>query len=775
MNLREKLRVFFTTKLEKKQKMKVILHNFRYYKGDHEKELDVGVKLVKGRNGTGKTSLLESIDYVLYGKLQKQYSFETKSCYVRLEISDGVWIQRNSGPGKLEFQTGKGLYSGTEAQHLIDQMYGTRDVFLSSSYLKQGERCALMDGTNSEKMALIRSIAFREDDVLETQEKIKAKLKSQTNIVEKLNKELEISKIRLNDFLKENHGIDEFISELNLEELASDLKIFNDKSNHLNIEFQRVLSVETQIKTIQSMIENLSGEVDEAKIKQECDEIDKQIAELDKKCEQVRQYQAEKSVQEKSEQILKNHRDTVSKCETEVMSTQLQTGKFTVEELDARVLEVQSNEKIQKDINAILGKIGITKQIDIPKRVGEIGSQIRSLKGKSIECQTDIENKKWNEEHKDIKKCPKCSAGLSLKGKDLIYVSDNYVPELKTVTDSNASQSKLESIKSQIDKLEFLKLSINEEESKLNELKSKVKIISGCSDLNLLAKLRTAKIKLTDSQTRLAQVEKDVIVSEVKCEITESVTEINKKISELRSKKSGLNAKIDKKNVMAAEEKKLANLKESLGPKTSGEIKCDMNEIAQKILETKSIISKCEQKIKYEKFKSDYSINQTKVEKESEKSSKMSKILEIAKQVEIDVLEESVAHLNHKMKEFLDIMFTEDNMAIEFKTVRDSKSKPGAKSMQCSMSIFFKNSTYDKASQLSGGERERVSIAMMLSLNSLLDSNLIMLDETLRSIDTESRLAIIEMLQNLVDDNKVCVIIEHVPIVGVYEHQMEMK
>tara|TARA_R110001632_G_scaffold232442_1_gene373281 strand:+ start:166 stop:2433 length:2268 start_codon:yes stop_codon:yes gene_type:complete len=754
--------------------MKVILHNFRYYKGDHEKELEVGVKLIKGRNGKGKTSLLESIDYVLYGKIQKQYSFETKSCYVRLEISDGVWIQRNSGPGKLEFQTGKGLYSGAEAQHLIDQMYGSRDVFLSSSYLKQGERCALMDGTNAEKMALIRSIAFREDDVLETQDKIKAKLKSQVDIVKKLNQELDISKIRLNDFLKENHGIDEFNSKLNLEELGLNLKNLNDKSNQLNVDFQKVISVESQIKTIQSMIENLSGEVDEVKINQECDEIDKQIRELNEKCEKVREYQAQKSVQEKSEQILKNHRDTVSKCETEVMSTQLQTGKFTVEELNTRILEVQGNEKIQEEINMVLAKIGVTTQIDIPKQVGEIGSQIRSLKGKSIECQTDIENKKWNEDHKNIKKCPKCLVGLATKGDELIYVSDNYVQELKPVTDLNANQTKLDSIKTQIDKLEFLKLSINESETKLNDLKSKVKIVSGCSNLKSLSKLRESKIKLVDSQARLNQVEKDVTVFEVKCEVTETIIEINKKISELTSTKSQLKSKIDKKNVMASEEKKLLELKESLGTKSSEDIKCTINELSQKILETKSIIIKCEQKIKYEKFKSNYLINQMEVEKESEKSSKLSKIFEIAKQVEIDVLEESVAHLNHKMKEFLDIMFTEDNMVIEFKTVRETKSKPGSKSMQCSMSIFFKNSTYDKPSQLSGGERERVSIAMMLSLNSLLDSNLIMLDETLGSIDTESRLAIIEMMQNIVDDNKVCVIIEHVPIVGVYEHQMEM-
>jgi ABC-type Mn2+/Zn2+ transport system ATPase subunit len=117
-------------------------------------------------------------------------------------------------------------------------------------------------------------------------------------------------------------------------------------------------------------------------------------------------------------------------------------------------------------------------------------------------------------------------------------------------------------------------------------------------------------------------------------------------------------------------------------------------------------------------------------------------------------------------------MFPEEPISVEFKTIRESKTKADAKTMTCSMSIFYRNAVYASHSQLSGGEADRVSLSMMLALGSLLGSNIIMLDETLNTLDRNAKIQIVELLKQVVGDTKMCFVVSHEGVEGVYDGTM---
>lgn len=175
--------------------MRLSLVNFRHHR-DRVFELpSQGVILLSGASGTGKSTILSALEYLLYGKLRKISSFEQTKTIVTLEYDgiavreftdgegvhpDSITIMRRRDPSMLHLTCGDRSYKDDEAQSIIDKLFGTEDVFLASSYLKQGERSVLLDGKNADKMLLVEQFAFNDDDISKYKEVLSEELKKST-------------------------------------------------------------------------------------------------------------------------------------------------------------------------------------------------------------------------------------------------------------------------------------------------------------------------------------------------------------------------------------------------------------------------------------------------------------------------------------------------------------------------------------------------------------------------------------------------------------------
>jgi DNA repair exonuclease SbcCD ATPase subunit len=153
------------------------------------------VILLSGASGTGKSTILSALEYLLYGKLRKISSFEQTKTIVTLEYDgiavkefadgegvhpDSITIMRRRDPSMLQLDCGDRIYKDDEAQAIIDKLFGTEDVFLASSYLKQGERSILLDGKNADKMLLVEQFAFNDDDISKYKDVLSEELKKST-------------------------------------------------------------------------------------------------------------------------------------------------------------------------------------------------------------------------------------------------------------------------------------------------------------------------------------------------------------------------------------------------------------------------------------------------------------------------------------------------------------------------------------------------------------------------------------------------------------------
>ena len=87
-------------------------------------------------------------------------------------------------------------------------------------------------------------------------------------------------------------------------------------------------------------------------------------------------------------------------------------------------------------------------------------------------------------------------------------------------------------------------------------------------------------------------------------------------------------------------------------------------------------------------------------------------------------------------------------------------------------SIKYKGVEYDDIKQLSGGEGDRISLALILSLNQVSSSPIVMLDECISSLDGTLKEACINSMKTLSGKTIICV--DHEGVEGYYDKTIEV-
>jgi len=89
-----------------------------------------------------------------------------------------------------------------------------------------------------------------------------------------------------------------------------------------------------------------------------------------------------------------------------------------------------------------------------------------------------------------------------------------------------------------------------------------------------------------------------------------------------------------------------------------------------------------------------------------------------------------------------------------YKKIKSKKdvSKPGL-----NLEISYKGFTYDNINLLSGGEGDRISLALLLALNSVSNSPIILLDEAVSSLDSTLKESCITAIKSIPNKTVICV------------------
>lgn len=153
--------------------LRITLKHFKCW-DSLEIEVPLGsVTLIKGSSGVGKTTLLHAITWCLYSNIRMvaPNHMEKPKSRVTIEmphtyngISGNLVVDRQKNPGRLIVTHADKTYEDKVAQAIIDDMFGTYEIWLISCYIGQGCRNNFLTAPNKGKMELLNSIAFHEED-----------------------------------------------------------------------------------------------------------------------------------------------------------------------------------------------------------------------------------------------------------------------------------------------------------------------------------------------------------------------------------------------------------------------------------------------------------------------------------------------------------------------------------------------------------------------------------------------------------------------------------
>jgi len=133
--------------------------------------------------------------------------------------------------------------------------------------------------------------------------------------------------------------------------------------------------------------------------------------------------------------------------------------------------------------------------------------------------------------------------------------------------------------------------------------------------------------------------------------------------------------------------------------------------------------------------------------------------------IECKQLQDTVDTINHALTDILPLFFNEP-IEMSLQLYKELKTK---KELKPGLNIIIKHggTEYDNINQISGGEGDRVSLALVLALNHVSNSPVIMLDECVSSLDGELKEACIKAMKSLSGKTIICV--DHEGVEGYYD------
>jgi DNA repair exonuclease SbcCD ATPase subunit len=143
----------------------------------------------------------------------------------------------------------------------------------------------------------------------------------------------------------------------------------------------------------------------------------------------------------------------------------------------------------------------------------------------------------------------------------------------------------------------------------------------------------------------------------------------------------------------------------------------------------------------------------------------LQRLKQTAINVECKQLQDTVDTINQALTDILPLFFNEPiDMSLQlYKTLKTKKeTKPGL-----NIIIKHKGTEYDNINQLSGGEGDRISLALVLALNQVSNSPVIMLDECVSSLDGGLKEACIRAMKSI--EGKTIICVDHEGVEGYYD------
>lgn len=711
--------------------MKIRLINFRKYE-DQSYDLSSNVLKISGDSGSGKSTIFEAIFWCLYGNLRnikrKSASMDDKTqvilgteiiyhgkeytCTITRRSSHDITVN-------LDDNSGSHNYTSDEAQHIINDWFGTQEFFLLASYLRAECMHKLVTSSPAEKREIASILFPGAISYSNMKDKIVTLKKTETNTYNNLSLLCSKGESALEALKNANPWLDTIQSIDSVSNLETQLR-------SLMIERANIINVNAAITATKEHLLSIPDIIDTTELESELTQI--------------------------SDKLTSTIVDVKSKEEKIAYYTQLLSG--LQKEQHEMCINIPVSE-IDRLISVVDRLLAIAPSLAIlNNKITDIKSVIDIEKSTLAKYESSYINICYNKKLDEVLKCPSCSCSLVYSDRLEKYDGDSLT---KRYVEIDITESQLKSQRLKLAKIDDTRLSLVTNYSTYSEIISSEKNQTGI-DLQVLdlpnwrsSLIRysrvLAEIKLIETKlTSINSDSREHITPEIKHKYTSRQEELRQIIS---------------RNTYNRE------LREKLQKKLDSYPDLQSVDIIEKqIDDIKDTLSRVKIVTLYSDYKRKYDALLVKKNESEELLADIAQASTILDMAYNTYVQKHILSIQRDMS-MLGKLFFDKTMNISIESSKgDGMSRP-----TFDIKVEYGDMYYDDVRNMSTGEKKRLSIILMIVLTKHTGGRIMLLDEAFSSINIETRGIILNELGKL---NIPIYITSHDDIPGGYEYELSI-
>jgi DNA repair exonuclease SbcCD ATPase subunit len=772
--------------------MKLEITGFKCYTQAEFDLVDGQLLLLKGPSGKGKSTILQALSWVLYGQMRGIDNHWDKKGKLQVILTfNNMTILRKKRPNLLQVSESADakseiettIYEDKVAQELINRRFGLPELWSSISYISQGQKNGLLSSSNSTKMDILNQISFSGDDPDFFTDAIDQKIKEEKTIYSQAEGAFGERCNTLNKFLAENQvntGLK--CSEETIAQYQTLLQTDKIKIQQLRgqlSQYHRLVGAEqSREQRLQVLLKSIS-ELNIGLINVDTTSLEIKISELQSSINNSREVnqltQRSKMIQGKM--IKPTTQGTFTQQDYHQVShshsvyqrnSQLAQGlglEYKQEPIDIKIKEFSDILEAQKQLHLFqeveLLEINLSKSRVEPvdqQQILELQNQIRIM-----------------EQGRSILTCPHCNGGVRYMGGKL-NPSDSLPVEPRIIEQTKYKLQELQSKQQAYNhyqqlqtKYDSMKRVLPNSKPSYNMLTQQqqqtmqgfVQQMRGIQIVNLPIHNPIEIKQVLDYQQ--LKLELDSVNRQLGNRVFCDVQELQTQLNQIRKQVQDTQREQVKSDHLMSEKLKLETLETAIPDHSLPQTVKNLEEnIAQQ--ELTFIGSKNANYVI--KSHGELTSAKTALELKRLRLTNLHKLRQIATKVECDILQNTVDTINNVISDVITRLF-EDPITVTLKLFKEMKSTKKIKP-QVNLSIQYKGGEFDNISQLSGGEGDRVSLAITLALNRISGGSILLLDESLSSLDTHVKELCLECIRSHTE-GKTVICVNHEGVDGHYD------